>query len=191
MKWKTLDSKTVYQNPWIRVREDNIIHPSGKKGIYGVVEIPTGVFVIAINAKNNILLIRQCRYCTGITSWEIPGGGLKPSNTIKAQAKEELREEANAVSQSFRLLGKTQTQPGVTTQIDYFLLAYKTKFIRSQQQVEQQDEGIDKARFFSIKKILSMIKKGDVNHGQTLTALLLFFLQNNSPDNLMPIPQKR
>ena len=36
--WKTLDSKIVYENPWIRVREDQVIRPDGKPGIYGVVE---------------------------------------------------------------------------------------------------------------------------------------------------------
>lgn len=178
MEWQTLSSKIVYQNPWIKVREDDIIHPSGKKGIYGVVEIPAGVFMIAINEEDNmILLVRQHRYCTGITSWEIPGGGLKKGNTVESQVKEELKEEANAIFQSFELLGKTQTQPGITTQIDYFVLAHKTKFIHSQQEEKQGDEGIDKAKFFPIEEVLLMIEKGEINHGQSLTALMLFFLK--------------
>jgi len=119
-KWKKIDSRIVYENPWIKVREDNIIHPSGKKGIYGVVEIPSGVFTIALNNKEEILLIRQTHYPTGLTSWELPGGGLKPHNTIEEQAKEELFEEANATVRSYTYLGKSQTQPGVITQIDHF-----------------------------------------------------------------------
>ncbi|MEK7203379.1 MAG: NUDIX hydrolase [Patescibacteria group bacterium] len=181
MKWETLNSKIVYKNPWIRVREDKIINPSGQKGIYGVVEIPDGVFVIALNKKDEILLVKQLRYCTGINSWEIPGGGLKPGKTIATQAKEELQEEANATFQSLEVLGKTQTQPGVTTQIDHFLLAYGTKYIDSQQKLSQKEEGINRSKFFPLKKIKLMIKKGEINHGQTITALMLYFLKKTSP----------
>ena len=37
---KTLDSKVVYENKWLRVREDKIQRSSGNEGIYGVVEKP-------------------------------------------------------------------------------------------------------------------------------------------------------
>lgn len=178
MEWQTLNSKNIYQNPWIKVREDKVIHPSGKKGIYGVVEIPAGVFVVATNENEDmILLVRQHRYCTGITSWEIPGGGLKKDKTIESQAEEELREEANATFQSSELLGKTQTQPGITTQIDYLLHARNAKFIHAPVKEKQKEEGIDKAKFFPIKEVLSMIGNGNINHGQTLTALMLYFLK--------------
>ena len=35
---KQLDSKVVYQNKWMTVREDKILRPSGAEGIYGVVD---------------------------------------------------------------------------------------------------------------------------------------------------------
>ena len=35
--WQTLSSTRTYENPWISVREDQVIDPSGKSGIYGVV----------------------------------------------------------------------------------------------------------------------------------------------------------
>ena len=42
--WNTLSSNIVYKNDWISVREDKVIRPDGKPGIYGVVEtkIATG-----------------------------------------------------------------------------------------------------------------------------------------------------
>ena len=36
--WTTLDSRPVYENPWIAVREDRVIRPGGRPGIYGVVQ---------------------------------------------------------------------------------------------------------------------------------------------------------
>ena len=44
--WQTLRSKEVYENPWIRVVENQVIHPAGSEGIYGVVHfknLATGV----------------------------------------------------------------------------------------------------------------------------------------------------
>src|SRR2546423_8910758 len=35
--WKTIASKQIYDNPWIAVREDQVIRPDGEPGIYGVV----------------------------------------------------------------------------------------------------------------------------------------------------------
>jgi hypothetical protein len=36
--WVVKDTKIVYQNPWIKVREDKVIRPDKKPGIFGVVE---------------------------------------------------------------------------------------------------------------------------------------------------------
>ncbi len=35
--WKTLTTKTIYDNPWIKVTESDVTNPKGGKGIYGVV----------------------------------------------------------------------------------------------------------------------------------------------------------
>jgi ADP-ribose pyrophosphatase YjhB (NUDIX family) len=176
MKWKTLASREVYKNPWIRVREDDIIHPSGKKGIYGVVEIPSGVFVVALNKKKKILMIKQLRYCTNIFSWELPGGGLKPKNSILKQGKEELREEARVSAKNFKILNKTQTQPGITTQIDYLLKADITGLTKKDYKEEQLKEGINEVGYFSLKEIKKMILNGEINHGQSITAIFLYEL---------------
>ena len=34
----TLASREIYRNPWLRLREDQIVRTNGKKGIYAVVD---------------------------------------------------------------------------------------------------------------------------------------------------------
>ncbi|NLF58413.1 MAG: DNA mismatch repair protein MutT, partial [Candidatus Hydrogenedens sp.] len=46
--WKTLGSRVVYRNPWITVREDEVIRPDGLPGIYGVVETRIAAGVLAL-----------------------------------------------------------------------------------------------------------------------------------------------
>ena len=49
---ETLDSKIVYQNKWMSVREDRIRRPSGAEGIYGVVDKPDFVAILPIQDEH-------------------------------------------------------------------------------------------------------------------------------------------
>jgi hypothetical protein len=46
--WTTLSTREAYSNPWIRVREDQVLNPSGGPGIYGVVEYQNRAQLIAV-----------------------------------------------------------------------------------------------------------------------------------------------
>jgi hypothetical protein len=91
--WKTLSSRFVYDNPWIRVREDQVVRPDGQPGIYGVVEFKNrAVGVLPVDDKGRIWLVGQFRYTVQAYSWEIPEGGGPPSESPEATARRELRE---------------------------------------------------------------------------------------------------
>jgi hypothetical protein len=73
--WQTLGTRTVYANPWLRLREDTVIRPDGQQGIYGVVEMNPSVGVVALNDISEIALVTQWRYTLGRMSVEIPAAG--------------------------------------------------------------------------------------------------------------------
>ena len=73
--WQRRSSKLIYSNPWITVREDDVITPGGSPGIYGVVETRLAVGVVALTDDNQIYLVGQYRYPVDEYSWEIPEGG--------------------------------------------------------------------------------------------------------------------
>jgi 8-oxo-dGTP pyrophosphatase MutT (NUDIX family) len=175
--WQTKSSKVVYQNPWIRVREDEIVDPAGRDGIYGVVEIPPGVFAVARDADGHVLLIEQTHYPTGRRSWELPGGGLEPGYSHEQQALEELAEEALMTAATLTPLGMTQTAPGVTTELNYFMLAENLSPLSSPElAAKQRSEGISQAAFFADAEIRRMIREGRIDHGQTITGYFLYLL---------------
>lgn len=91
---KQLDSKVVYQNKWMTVREDKILRPSGAEGIYGVVDKPDCAAILAID-NGMIHLVQQYRYTVGQRCWEIPQGAWEsnPDADHLELAKGELREE--------------------------------------------------------------------------------------------------
>jgi hypothetical protein len=48
MSIKTLSTREVYRNPWLRVREDQIQRDNGAHGIYGVVDKDDCAVIIPI-----------------------------------------------------------------------------------------------------------------------------------------------
>jgi hypothetical protein len=66
-------SRPVYQNPWMSVREDQIRHPDGTTGLYGVVDKPDFAIVIP-RAGDGFWLVEQFRYPVGRRAWEFPQG---------------------------------------------------------------------------------------------------------------------
>jgi ADP-ribose pyrophosphatase len=90
---KTLTSTLKYQNPWMKVYEDEIEFADGSPGIYGVIDRQHGVGALVITEKNEILLANQFRYPIQDYSWEIPGGGRDENETGNEAIARELREE--------------------------------------------------------------------------------------------------
>lgn len=177
MTWKTLSSRLIYKNRWMRLREDKIIHPNGEKGIYSVVETSPGVFTFALTDNNEVYLIKQSRYTTGIESWELPGGGADDTN-YKRAAKREFREEAGLTADKWQYVGKTQPLNGTSSQIDYVYIARKLHSVTGRW---QKKEGINKVKKFPITKVIQMIKKGEINDGQAIAhiTIALFALGYN------------
>ena len=103
--WKTLSSRPIYENPWLRLREDQVIRPDGKEGIYGVVDTRLAVGVIALTPEKEIFIVGQWRYPLNRYSWEIIEGGGDPNEDGLVTAKRELKEEAGLVAETWRTLG--------------------------------------------------------------------------------------
>ena len=61
-KIETTSTQLVYENRWMRVREDTIRRRDGSNGIYGVVEKPDFVVIIPVEDDGRLYLVEQFRY---------------------------------------------------------------------------------------------------------------------------------
>ncbi len=139
--WKALASRVVYENAWVRVREDRIDRGDGREGIYGVVEIRPSIGVVALNARDELLLVGQWRYPHGKYSWEIPRGGSHDGETdMREAAARELREEAGIVARRWEPLGEVDVCNGVTTDTQHLFLARDLSMVKSEPDAEEEIE---------------------------------------------------
>lgn len=123
--WTRLTSREIYANPWIRVREDQVLRPDGSQGIYGVIHYKNlAVGVVAIDAQGRVILVGQHRYPLDYYSWEIPEGGCPiGAETLEAAAERELREESGYTASRWDYLGSMVVSNSTSDETAHFYLA--------------------------------------------------------------------
>ena len=122
--WKTISSREIYKNPWIRLREDQVVRPDGTHGIYGVVETRIATGVLALSSTQEVYLVGQYRYTLEQYSWEIIEGGQDEGEVPLETAKRELKEEAGLSAAKWTELGgEVHLSNCYTSEVARFFLA--------------------------------------------------------------------
>ncbi|MDQ0425114.1 MULTISPECIES: NUDIX domain-containing protein [Cellulomonas] len=174
MTWRTLSSRVAYRNPWITVREDQVLAPDGSPAVYGVVELRDSVFVVALTDDDEVVLVTTDRYTTGPGSVEVPAGGGEGQDPLDA-ARRELAEEAGLTAREWTHLGTTEALNGVARAVEHVYLARGLTPVADGDATahEQAAEGISAVRTVPFADALAMVRTGEVRDGETITALAL------------------
>ena len=127
--WKTLKEEKIYENPWIRVENHQVLNPAGKEGIYGKVHFKNrALAIVPIDENHNTWLVGQYRYTLDEYSWEIPMGGGKIDQDHLESAKRELKEETGISASKWTEIMKIHTSNSVTDEVGYIYLAEELSF---------------------------------------------------------------
>jgi len=59
--WKKLTTKKIYENPWIRVEENDVIRPNGTKGMYGWIHFKNKAIGSILKTKPSELFLSMMR----------------------------------------------------------------------------------------------------------------------------------
>lgn len=174
MPWATRSSRTVYENRWIRVREDQVVLPDGHDGTYGVVEMQhASVFVVALDDDDRVLLVDVDRHTVG-RSLEVVAGGSDGDDPLDA-ARRELREEAGLEAAEWVEVGQMDALNGVCVAPEVVFVARGlTPAVTAEAlAATRAEEGIAATRWVPFGEVLGMLADGRVRDGETMAALML------------------
>ena len=173
-----ITSREVYRNNWMVVREDEIRRPDGSLGIFGVIDKPAYVLIIAADA-DRFRLVEQFRYPLGARRWEFPQGtapGLVEVEPTEL-AHRELREETGLLAGSMEVLGCLDIAPGMSSQRGWVFHATDITEGVPDREHEEQDM---RSRWFARTEVEQMIRTGKITDSQSIAALALLLLSEHS-----------
>lgn len=166
--WRTLASRDIYDNNWIRVREDEVIRPDGERGIYGAVHFKhIAVGILAVEG-DSIYLVGQYRYVLDQYSWEIPEGGCSEGEDILCAAQRELAEETGLRAARWELMGRAHLSNSVSDELAVWFLA--TELTPG----ERHPEGTEQlnVRRVPLDEALQMALAGEITDALSLLAIM-------------------
>lgn len=173
MSIRTLSSREIYRNPWLRLREDQIERSNGARGIYGVVEKDECAVIIPIQ-DSTIYLVEQFRYTIQQRALELPQGGWETSGVDPEElARGELREETGLQAATMTYLGSLWIAYGFARQKQYVFLATGLTPSTADPDPEEHDLVV---RTATVAEFERMLLDGAIQDACTLAAWGLYRL---------------
>ena len=166
--WRTLSSKPVYANRWIRVREDIAEMPDGRSTVYGVVTSNPAVGVLPFLDDAHVVLVGQYRYVARAFLWEIPTGGVAPGEDLHAAAQRELIEEAGYRAGHLERRCEFDSSKSVMDETAHIFVATD---LTAAAHPPDTTEFIE-VRTFAFDDVVGMVDRSEIRDAMTVVAVL-------------------
>jgi ADP-ribose pyrophosphatase len=167
--WKTVNSREIYQNQWMRLREDVAQMPDGRTTIYGVCTFGPCVGVLPFVDKDSVILVRQYRYVQREDfRWEMPTGGLRPGESPEDAVQRELAEEAGYRAGRLVPINVYYTSKSVCDETAHLFLGYDL----TRHHIPPDDTEFLEAATFPFDEVLRMVQSSEIRDGMTVIAVL-------------------
>jgi len=105
MKFKLIDSETIFKGRVFTIRRDNLRTPDGRITKFDIVEHHGSVVILPVDNDGNLLLVRQYRHAAVDDLLELPAGVLEPNEEPALCAAREIREETARHAKSAKRQG--------------------------------------------------------------------------------------
>lgn len=173
---RSSEGHVVHQDTWVTVREYNV-ERGGVTAKYPVVERPDSIVVIPLTPTNRTVLLKQFRFPTNESSWELPMGGINGAEPAEAGARLELMEEVGLRAKDLVRIGEYRPVPGLTPQkVTVFVVRVAEEELDVPLASWSASEEIQEISTVSLIDLVGMITDGRVTDGFSLTAMLLLRL---------------
>jgi ADP-ribose pyrophosphatase len=173
---KTLSSKVVFEGRALKMRVDTVLTADGRRSTREIVERSDCIVVVALDAKDNVLLERQYRQPIGKELLEIPAGGIDAGEEPEAAVVREMREETGFRPQKVIKLTGFYSSPGYST--EYLHLYLATDLVPDPLAAEDT-AGIAVVKV-PLSQIPDLITSGKIQDAKSIAGLLYYleYLKN-------------
>jgi len=120
-----LHSKPIYENPWIKVREDRVAWRGGVEQVFGVVTIRAGVSLLPMEEEGDVYLVREFKYGIGEETLEVISGAIESGENPEHAGLRELAEECGLVASEWVDMGVVNPFTTVVNSPNHLFLARK------------------------------------------------------------------
>ena len=171
MEERTLESTQIYEGRLVNLRVDKVMLPGGRETTREIVEHSDCVAIVAIDAEDNVILVRQFRHAVARELLEIPAGGIEPGEEPLQSALRELAEETGYIAGRMERLGGFYSSPGYATEFLHLFLA--TELQKASSRV-REDEIIEVVPI-PLKQVRSLITSGELRDAKSIAGFFVLF----------------
>lgn len=134
-------SERLYEGRIISLRRDELSMPEGSTGWREVVEHPGAVAVVALDERDQVVVVRQYRHPVGRPLDELPAGLLDVGGEPAIEAaRRELAEEAGLAADTWHVLVDLLTSPGMSDEAVRIFLARGLREVDREVQEHEESE---------------------------------------------------
>lgn len=167
--WTRLSRRQVYENPWISVREDQVLRPDGQPGIYGTVHFKNmAIGVLPVDEMGRIWLVGQHRYPLDAYSWEIPEGGCPLGESAEETARRELREETGLTARRLERVIHAHLSNSVSDELG---ILFRATELREGPAAPEGTERLE-VRRVEWAEAWGMLERGEITDSLSVIAIL-------------------
>lgn len=173
---KTLSSRQVFDGGYLRLRIDTVRTASGSESTREIIEVGDAVVAIAVDAGDNILLVRQYRKAVEMELLELPAGSIDLGEDAETAVRREMQEETGYLPGKVDRLGGFYSTPGFCTEYLYLYLA--TELTPSQLHAEDT-AGISLVRM-PVAEIPDLLASGRIRDAKSIAGLHMYMEHRKS-----------
>lgn len=140
MNIKKLHDSLIYESPWLKVWEDDILFRNGQRGKWSRIWRRDGVIVIPMLDDEHIVLQKEWRYPARKVFNGFTIGGIEDGQSPEEAARAELLEEAGYEAKQLISLGVHHINPGLSSQIVHTFVAKGIKEVGKQPSPHEEIE---------------------------------------------------
>jgi ADP-ribose pyrophosphatase len=174
-QWQVVNSDRPFQGKIIDVRTDQVLMPDGNTAEREVIEHPGAVAIVALDERDQVLLIHQYRHPVGWLLWELPAGLRdQPDEPAHVTAERELLEETGYRAGDWRVLADYFSSPGITSErVRVFLARDLFEVPHAERDfVPEHEEAYLRLAWVPLDRAVTLILSGGMHNGVAEVGIL-------------------